>query len=1152
MRKQFLFVDQRGGDCYFPYAGNCNITQGGKGSLLLWQYCRSTNYDMLQMCRFCMKADANNMVYQLHNSGITVVGTGHTTNIGGGFSGSGDRWELATYTWDFTPAAGAGVVDVYINGVRQQHVTNVWAPQGALSRIYVGQSTLTDMAGFPSFIQALAIWDNVMTPEQVAALYDQGYRHPISASDGTGRLTLLADFNGHYNATVAGGSGTFGSAGAADRHCLIDDGLRELGRKTFAFGMPLHDFSEHDRTPVNAVGALASKHNAPFVGISNQAKHSEVTISAGDARNTAQICALSLPEGPAAPSAGALTAGYSLRAPTTLRQWVNVPRDGTPFKKWVRLGPVDYLNASNGQGLYSGNHGSGQAGMVVADAGNTASAFRTDVGTGSGVYVDGFWTGAMLQFVTGANAGRSLKVTGWSPTTQTMTLEGALPAIPSASDCFVVDHGARITGISDSDGSRVTWQNLEATLWETDGGEYAFTQLEWLWGDTKWARYDGGRTMPMQGLGHPVGQSVMGYGQMGGVDDNSYCTTVRVKRVDIDGPAEYQLVRRSLAGEGPSLGDNFMVMHDETPGAAGVYAAKRSVKTWRLNGLAYRKTLPTKITNWQQVQSDLAAVGTWRNTSSAPTPVSYDEATKTATCAIVGYDASGVARLGYVNGTWNAATGRVTWTDEPAPAGKQNPIGTLDGLVPPEVADRPSGVTAVMKAPDGTWSLFAQASPANYDHYVSVGLHGAADRWSFSAAHYSRENPIPPLNGGPDAQSVFGGGAVSACANRDADMFFVANPYAKNPARRYLGYGRGKMMYRDRGATASDIRPLVGVAGADPRSLRALPNGGGLSPLPGPQVHSSSCAVLGQEDCIAVLSDTAQGMTSGVGMWVSEDGIHFQQFMPAGGAPTNALIPQGILTNEPHRLCPWSVIRIGDRRLYFYYGGGFVNFAWVRWNGESNYELDGARTAGWFETCALQRPTDGWGSLTLNVGLAGGSVKVAVLDPNTELPIAGFRDTDCDVVQDGVNAAVTWQGADLSEIAADCIRLRVSLGRPTAGASSPAVYDWRIVGVQAQAAPIVDDLRVDDRVNPAGLSDPTPALSWTYSDAGGSPQSMYRVMVASSRENLDAGLGDLWDTGEVAGSETNVAYGGTPLSSATTYFWKVRARNAKGVWSATW
>jgi hypothetical protein len=1152
MRKQFLFVDQRGGDCYYPYAGNCNITQGGKGTLLLWQYCRATSYDMMQMSRFCIQADANNMVYQLHNSGICVVGQSHLLNIGGSFWGSGNRWELATYTWDFTPAAGSGIVDVYVNGVRQQHVTNVWAPQGTIGRIYVGQSTLTPTPGFPSFVQALAIWDNVMGADQIAALYDLGYRHPISPSDGTGRLTLLADFNGHYDATVAGGSGIFAYAGAADRHCLVDDGLRELGRKTFAFGMPRHDFSDSDRMPIAAAGVLTNKANVPYIGTSNQARHSEITITAGDSRNTSLNCALAIPDGPAAPSADAWGAGYSLRPPTTLRQWVQVPRDGTPLKKWVRVGPFDYLNASNGQGLYSGNFGSGHAGQVVADAGNTVTAFKTSVVAVDGTYVEGFWVGAMLQFVSGANAGRCLKVTGWSPTTRAITLEGPLPSVPSANDFFVVDHGARISGINDGDGSRIAWENLEAGLWETDGGEYAFTQLEWLWGEQKWARYDNGRTMPMQGIAHVAAQSAMGYGQPGGVDNSGYYTKVRVRRIDVDGPAEYQLVRRNAAGEGPSLGDNFMLMHDETTGAPGVYPAKRSVKTWRTSGLAYRKTQPTKIANWQGVQADLGAAGTWRNGCSAPTMIAHDDATGVATCAVIGFDPSGVARLGYVNGAWNASTGRISWSDEPAPAGKANPIGTLDGLVPPEVGDRPYAVAGVMAAPDGTWSLFLNTAQANYDHFVSVGLHGASDRWSFSASNYSRENPIPPLNGGPDAPSVYGRGAVSACANRDAELCFVANPYAKNPARRYVGYGRGKMMFRDVSANALDTRPLVGVAGADPRSLRPLPKGGALSPLPGPLIHAGSCAVLGQEDCFAVLSDTAIGATSGVGMWVSEDGVHFQQFIGAGATTTNALIPQGVLPGEPHRLSPGSVLRVGDKRVYYYYGTSFVDFAWVRWNGESNYELDSDKTSGWFETCALQRPSEGWGSLTLNVALSDGGVRVGVLDADTELPIAGFGETDCDGLQDSLGTTVTWRGAGLSEVTADCIRLHVSVSRPTTGAPSPAIYDWRIVGAVAPSPPVVNGLRVDGHANPAGISDPAPVLSWTYGDPQGLAQTMYRVVVSSSAENLGAGLGDLWDTGDVAGNETSIEYAGTPLSSGTTYFWKVRARNAKGVWSATW
>jgi hypothetical protein len=1153
MRKQFLFVDQRGGDCYYQYAGNCNITQGGKGSLLMWQYARATIYDMLGLTRVMISGDGNDRVRQLHGSGLFVTSGSHSTVLDGSEWSAANAWEMVVYTWDFTGPAGSGIVTSYVNGALKQQLTNVWAPQGVMSRIYVGQPTAIGTATFPSYIGCLAIWDGIMTAAQVANLWDQGARYAVSSADGTGRLTFLADFNGQYDAAVAAGSRAFAYDGAADRHALIDDGLRELGRKSFSFGMPKHDLSEGDPIPLHAIGVLADKDNIPYIHLDHEADYAEVSVAAGDTRNTGYFCGVAAPDGPAAPAVEAWSPGYSLRTPTTLRQWVQVPLDGSAFKKWVHIGPVEYCNAGNGQDLYSGAFGSGQVGSVVADAGNTPMQFRTNVAALSGTYPDDYWTGALLIFTTGANAGRCLKVTHWSMATQTMTVDGAFASTPAVGDLFVVDNGARIQGVSDSDGTRQANENMEATLWETDGNGFIFTKLEWLWGDTRWLRYEGGRTLPMQGIAHYLlSHCTPGYGQIGGTYDTSYFSKVRVRRIDIDGPAEYQLVRRSASGGGPALADNFLVMHHDMPGNVGVFAGKRSVKTWRLNGLSYRKSQPTKITNWQQVVADLQAPGTWRQQAGTPLPVEYDETTQAATCITLGTDAAGVSRLGYVRGTWNEATGRITWTDETPPPGRQNPFAVMADLVPASVPDRPYYMAGVVQAPDGTWSLFLNAQQANFDHFVNLALHGAEDRWSFSADNYARENLTPSLNGGTDALSLYGRGSGSVCANRDTEFRFAVNPYAKDPARRYIGYGRGKTIYHEQTLYGSDLRPLVGVFGADPRSLRALPNGGTLSPLPGPQVHGAICAVLGQEDCIAVLSDTAAGFTSGVGMWVSEDGVHFQQFMWNGALPTNALIPQGVLPNEPNRLEASSVFRIGDKRVYYYYGGSFLNFAWIRWNGESNYELSADKESGWFETCALECPPEGWGTLTLNVTGGSGSVTVEVVDATTELPLAGFRASECDPIPDGVASVVTWEGADLSETTADTIRLRIALQRPTTDAATPAVYDWQIGTLAPAAAPTVQGLSVNGRVNPAGVIDERPKFTWQYADPEGSPQAMYRLIVASTKENLDANFGDLWDTGDVAGDTTSATYAGAELNSATTYFWKVKVRNAKGAWSETW
>lgn len=60
-------------------------------------------------------------------------------------------------------------------------------------------------------------------------------------------------------------------------------------------------------------------------------------------------------------------------------------------------------------------------------------------------------------------------------------------------------------------------------------------------------------------------------------------------------------------------------------------------------------------------------------------------------------------------------------------------------------------------------------------------------------------------------------------------------------------------------------------------------------------------------------------------------------------------------------------------------------------------------------------------------------------------------------------------------------------------------------------------------------------------------QSAYQILVASGSDKLEKNLGDVWDSGLVAGSNsTNVEYGGKALEPDNEYFWKVRIRNWEG------
>lgn len=98
-------------------------------------------------------------------------------------------------------------------------------------------------------------------------------------------------------------------------------------------------------------------------------------------------------------------------------------------------------------------------------------------------------------------------------------------------------------------------------------------------------------------------------------------------------------------------------------------------------------------------------------------------------------------------------------------------------------------------------------------------------------------------------------------------------------------------------------------------------------------------------------------------------------------------------------------------------------------------------------------------------------------------------------------------------------------------------------------------LRCEYLENPLGIDVPQPRLSWqVVSDQRGQRQTAYQILVAGSRDALDAGKGDLWDTGKVASPETiQIPYQGTALASRISCFWKLRVWDAAdnpSAWSA--
>ena len=100
-------------------------------------------------------------------------------------------------------------------------------------------------------------------------------------------------------------------------------------------------------------------------------------------------------------------------------------------------------------------------------------------------------------------------------------------------------------------------------------------------------------------------------------------------------------------------------------------------------------------------------------------------------------------------------------------------------------------------------------------------------------------------------------------------------------------------------------------------------------------------------------------------------------------------------------------------------------------------------------------------------------------------------------------------------------------------------------------------LRCEYRENPLGIDVSRPRLSWTLAaDDGrrGQRQAAYRVLVATSPDQLAADQGDLWDSGKVSSAQqSHIEYRGRPLPSRTPCYWKVRVWDQHGEaadWSA--
>ncbi len=98
-------------------------------------------------------------------------------------------------------------------------------------------------------------------------------------------------------------------------------------------------------------------------------------------------------------------------------------------------------------------------------------------------------------------------------------------------------------------------------------------------------------------------------------------------------------------------------------------------------------------------------------------------------------------------------------------------------------------------------------------------------------------------------------------------------------------------------------------------------------------------------------------------------------------------------------------------------------------------------------------------------------------------------------------------------------------------------------------------LRCEYLINPEGIDEPSPRLSWTLEatnlNAFGQKQVAYKIVVATALHLLNE-KADSWNSGWVNSSAMQqIIYAGKPLQSNTTYYWKVWVKDEKGIISTS-
>lgn len=92
------------------------------------------------------------------------------------------------------------------------------------------------------------------------------------------------------------------------------------------------------------------------------------------------------------------------------------------------------------------------------------------------------------------------------------------------------------------------------------------------------------------------------------------------------------------------------------------------------------------------------------------------------------------------------------------------------------------------------------------------------------------------------------------------------------------------------------------------------------------------------------------------------------------------------------------------------------------------------------------------------------------------------------------------------------------------------------------------NLVCDYLVNPLGIDNPTPRLSWMLNDARkGARQTACQVIVDKDSLELIAGKGTIWDSGKKDSEQILITYSGQELRPFTKYYWRVNVWDKDGI-----